>query len=156
MISLGFNKQPATFAGVDRDTLRAVAEADSTMLAIPLVPGMHVEVQRGQRSYWGEGALLGMVVFGVGTGALAAATYEEPEPCTTAECEFFRGGWNWSKGAMFATGFVGGAILGGVAGGLIGKTFETDRWVRIPRDRLRLSVAPRRNGGLALGVSVRF
>ena len=148
--SLGFRPLAATFEGVNGDTLRVLSEADGTALAIPLDSVNQVEVQQGRRSLWGEGAVLGVVVVGVGLGALSAALYEEPEPCTGGLCP----SWEIGKGGMFAFGFVGGALLGGVVGGFIGKLVETDRWEEVPLDRLRVSFAPKRGGfSLAMGVA---
>ncbi len=51
--------------------------------------------------------------------------------------------------------FVIGA-MGGLAGGITGYFIKTDRWEEVPLERLRVSLAPQRDGGFALGFSVRF
>ena len=52
--------------------------------------------------------------------------------------------------------FVIGAI-GGLAGGIIaGNWIKTERWEKVPLERLRVSLAPQRDGRFALGFSVRF
>ena len=45
---------------------------------------------------------------------------------------------------------------GAVVGTLIGSAVKTDRWEEVPLDRLRLQVAPQRDGRFGLGLSVRF
>ena len=50
---------------------------------------------------------------------------------------------------------ITGAIVG-AAGGIVGYFIKTDRWEEIPLERLRVSLAPQRDGGFALGFSVRF
>jgi len=44
----------------------------------------------------------------------------------------------------------------GAAGGIVGYFIKTDRWEEIPLERLRVSLTPQRDGGFALGFSVRF
>ncbi len=53
-------------------------------------------------------------------------------------------------------GSVIGGVLGTAFGGLIGLQIQTDRWEEVPLDRLRVGFAPRQDGSLALGLSVRF
>ena len=149
--SLGFKKLDATFQAMDGDKLRVLTAANGVALGIPLDSVNLLEVQRGRKSRWGEGAALGMTVFGIGSGALFAALYEEPEPCTGGFCP----SWEIGKGGVFAFGFVLGAMLGGTVGGLLGKLVEVDRWEKVPLDRLRVSFAPQRDG-FALGLSVSF
>ena len=47
---------------------------------------------------------------------------------------------------------AGGALLGFIVGAMITGT----RWEEVPLDRLRLQVAPQRDGRFGLGLSVRF
>jgi len=51
--------------------------------------------------------------------------------------------------------FVIGA-MGGLAGGITGYFIKTDSWEEVPLERVRVSLAPQRDGGFALGFSVRF
>ncbi len=60
------------------------------------------------------------------------------------------------RGTYAAVGGVIGGLGGLVAGALIGSAVETDRWVDVPLDRLRVSLGPQRGGGFGLGLSVRF
>ena len=55
---------------------------------------------------------------------------------------------------LMTTGLVGAA--GGIVGVIIGYGIKTDRWEEVPLDQLRVSLAPQRDGGFALGFSVRF
>ena len=45
---------------------------------------------------------------------------------------------------------------GGLVGGTVGYFNKTERWEEIPLDQLRVSLNPQREGGFALGFSVRF
>ena len=54
--------------------------------------------------------------------------------------------------AALGAGFFG--IIGFFAGTIAG--YITDRWEEVPLDRLRVSVAPRRDGRFGLALSVRF
>ena len=46
--------------------------------------------------------------------------------------------------------------IGTVAGGLVGYFIKTERWEEVPLERLRVSLAPQRDGGFALGFSITF
>ncbi len=59
-------------------------------------------------------------------------------------------------GANVAAGGVIGGLGGLVTRAFIGLEIQTDRWVDVPLDRLRVSVGPQRDGRYGLGASVRF
>ncbi len=59
-------------------------------------------------------------------------------------------------GANVAAGGVIGGLGGLVVGALIGSAIETDRWVDVPLDRLRVSLGPQRDSRFGFGASVRF
>jgi hypothetical protein len=133
---LGMSKQPATFQAIRGDTL--VVLADST-LHCPVEFVSELEVYRGRKS----NSLLGAVI-GAGAG-LVWATYRATEECPGPLCEE-----QIALGSMFCAG--GGAIIGS----LIGLAIRTDRWEEVPLSRLRVSLAPQRNGRLGFGLEVRF
>ena len=54
---------------------------------------------------------------------------------------------------MFALIF---GVLGGAAGAIVGHYIKTDLWEEVPIEGLRVSLAPQRDGGFALGFSVGF
>jgi hypothetical protein len=51
-----------------------------------------------------------------------------------------------------ALGMIPGALLDATIGALI----KTDRWEEVPLERLRVSVAPQRDGRFAFGVRIAF
>ena len=55
---------------------------------------------------------------------------------------------------------VRAAVLFGVAGGALGAVIGVivgrERWEEVARDRIRVSVAPQPNAGIALAASIRF
>jgi hypothetical protein len=54
------------------------------------------------------------------------------------------------------TGGIAGGIWGTLLGLGIGLLIRTDRWEEVPLDKLRVSVAPQRDGRFGLGLSVSF
>ena len=45
---------------------------------------------------------------------------------------------------------------GGLVGAIVGSFIKTEQWEEIPLERLHVSLTPQRDGGFALGFSVRF
>ena len=115
-----------------------------------------LEWSKGSKAFGvGRGAIVGAVI-GVPLGVvIGLATYEE---CVVQEVNFIFTNCTFALRQEEAA--VGGAILGGVRGALLGAilggTIKTERWVRVPLDRLRVGIAPQRDGGFALGLSVTF
>ncbi len=136
--------QAATFRALRADTL--VLETTEC----PLASVTRLDVSRGRKSH----ALLGATI-GLAAGALGAVIYcksaDKTEFYDKGECSTFFGNDNLTL--AFAVIYGG---LGGVAGGLVGYLIKTERWEEIPLERLRVSLAPQRDGGFALGFSVRF
>ncbi len=119
---------------------------DDLPVVVPVASITRLEVSRGRRSNWAEGAGIGLLV-GAATGAIIGLA-SDPNcggfaPCFTAE----------SLAAGLAVVFGG---VGGVIGLIIGASTTTERWVEVPLDRLRVSFAPQRDGRFALGLSMRF
>ena len=108
----------------------------------PMASVTSLDVSRGQKSHARLGA-------GIGFAAVALGTVVY---CKTVE---FSGCVPYDSDLTLAFAFIFGA-LGGVAGGITGYFIKTDLWEEVPLERLRLSLAPQREGGFALGVSVRF
>ncbi len=111
-------------------------------MVVPVASITRLEVRRGRKSNWAEGAGIGLLV-GAATGAIIVVASGDCGggfgPCPTA-----------GQGAVFLGG------LGGVIGLIIGASTTTERWVEVPLDRLRVSFAPQRDGRFALGLSMRF
>jgi hypothetical protein len=101
-----------------------------------------LEVSRGQESRVGNGAAVGFIA-GVPAGVFVMLL-----PCVRT-CPHP------------VTGSAGlGALIGGAVGIALGAGIrlakKSDRWEEVPLDALRVSVLPRRGGGLGLGVALRF
>lgn len=62
---------------------------------------------------------------------------------------------DFSVGTAMA-GFVAGGLVGAGIGALIGAPFKSDRWEPVSLDRARMSVMPRLDGGLVLGMVLWF
>ena len=118
--------------------------ADTLVLEItacPLASVTRLDVSRGQKSH----AVVGSLV-GAGAGALVGLAM-----CANTDvCGILSD--NDIKGEVVATSVV----VGGLLGLLVGYLIKTDRWEEVPLERLRVSLAPQRDGGFALGFSVRF
>ncbi len=127
--------QAATFRALRADTL--VLETTEC----PMASVTRLDVSRGQKSHARLGAGIGFAAVALGTVVL----------CSTDECNTIGS----DKDETLAFALIFGA-LGGVAGGITGYFIKTDLWEEVPLERLRLSLAPQREGGFALGVSVRF
>ena len=138
----------------DKGTL-AVLTADSivlrvgepaTQLAVLLASVNRLEVVRGRKSNAATGAGIGLVVGIVAGAVFGYASFEE---CVS----FCIGPGREGVAILVATIFgLGGAVVGT----LIGSAVKTDRWQEVPLDRLRLQVAPQRDGRFGLGLSVSF
>jgi hypothetical protein len=126
----------ATFRALRADTL--VLETTEC----PLDSVTRLDVSGGQKSHARLGA-------GIGFAAVALGTVVY---CKTVE---FSGCVPYDSDLTLAFALIFGA-LGGVAGGIAGYLIKTERWEEIPLERLRVSLAPQRDGGFALGFSVRF
>ena len=120
----------------------------SKRLEVPFASVTRLDVSRGKKNHILTGALVGLLVGG-GVGAIHGSSLgdDDPEPFSiitlTAE----------QKAAAWGIGF--GAV-GLVIGAAIGATKKTDIWKPVPLDRIRVSMAPQRHGGLALSASFEF
>ena len=141
----GLRRQATTVEALRGDTLVLPGEPTASSNSIaplecPLDSMTRLEVSRGRKSHWLSGMGLGLLA-GAGIGALAggfssSCTHEWGSLCT-----------------MVGAGT--GASLGLLTGLTIGALVMTERWERVPLDRVLLSFAPERDG-FALGMSVSF
>ena len=112
---------------------------------VPLTSVTRLDVHRGRTGNWRKGAKIGALVglpAGLAYGVLIHVAY----------CHDFDGDFEcWPLAPL-------GAVAGGLAGALVGGAVGalTDRWEEVPLERLRVSLAPQRDGGFALGFSVRY
>jgi hypothetical protein len=66
------------------------------------------------------------------------------------------GFFTFTAGEKAAFGAIGFGVLGGIIGGIAGAVSTHERWVQIPLDRMRFSIAPQRDGQFALKMVVSF
>jgi hypothetical protein len=129
------------------DTLRA---------SIALSAVRSVEVSRGKRSVVAPACVLGAVAGAVAGAAIADANYRDP--CAGsggiggAACQLA----STSKGEAGAAGALLGGALGALGGLLIAQALSTERWETVPLAGLKVEVARRPGGRLALGASLPF
>jgi hypothetical protein len=128
--------QAATFRALRADTL----VLDTT--ECPLASVTRLDVSRGQKSHTVIGAGIGLAA-----GALGAVIF--CEVVEKGSCELF------DDDIRLEAALITGAIVGAL-GGFVGYLIKSDRWEEVPLERLRVSLAPQRDGGIALGFSVRF
>ncbi len=113
-------------------------------LAIPLASVTRLELSTPGGSRAGRGALIGLALGGFG-GAAAAGT-----ACGNSTL------FEDDAGACAAIGFGVFGASGALVGAIVGSMITGGRWEEVPLDRLRLQVAPQRDGWFGLGLSVRF
>ena len=113
-------------------------------LAIPLASVTRLELSTPGGSRAGRGALIGLALGGIG-GAVGAGA-------ACASSTFFRD----DSGGCAVMGFAVFGASGALLGAIIGAMTTSTRWEEVPLDRLRLQVAPQRDGRFGLGLSVRF
>jgi hypothetical protein len=134
-----------TFVAWKADTLVLQGNGDTLAVSVDLVT--RLDVSRGQTTNWKEGAWTGGLLGGVAGALIGYASYEE---CEGLSC------WDLGPGLPALAGGVIGALGGALVGVLIGSASKTDRWQEVPFDRLRVTLAPQRDGRFAFGLSVRF
>ena len=103
-----------------------------------------IEVVRGRRSRWREGAVIGFVPGAAFMGLLVVALDDCYRDCN-------------KTGGVVGYGLVGGAVTG-TLGALIGLAVKTDRWAPVAttgRPKVALDLAPTK-GGFRANLSIRF
>ena len=103
-----------------------------------------LEVVRGRRSHWREGAAIGFVPGAAFMGVMVVALSD----CYGRDCDL--------AGDVVGYGLAGGAITGAV-GALIGLAVKSDRWAPVAtgRPKMALNLAPTK-GGFRANLSLRF
>ena len=125
-------------------TLRAI-RADTLVLETtecPMASVTRLDVSRGQKSHGRNGAAIGFPA-----GAVLAFAYCQVGDKTG--CEVL------GNDATLGIALIFGGV-GVLVGAIVGHAIKTDRWEEVPLERLRVSLAPQRDGRFALGFSVRF
>lgn len=129
--------------GMQGDTMLLAGDRGDTLL-VPFSAVTRLQVSRGLRRTAREGAGIGAGI-GILAGAWIGANYPKCSDPGEALCR----AWTGLLGAG-----AGGVTVGAV-GALAGLVFRTERWERVPlRDRARVSLVPRSDGGLQLSIAV--
>ena len=142
----GRNLQTGVVVESDAEFLTVSLGSGRSPVRIPLGSIERLEVARGRRMAAKEGALWGGVV-GAVLGGLAAAGIGE------AMCENATNCGTSAEGYLVGIGIFGAAGAG--VGALTGLAFKTDRWVRVPIDRVRVGIKPVPSGA-GVQVSLRW
>ena len=135
--------QEATFRALRADTL--ILETTEC----PLASVTHLDVSRGQKSHARLGTVIGFLT-GALSGAVIGFSLGDDRPLFGEEP------FPFSAENKAAIGFLLGGGGGAIIGWQIGKAVHGEQWEEVPLERLRVSLAPQRDGGFALGFSVRF
>lgn len=139
-------KLTGTIESTSPGTLKLqLREASAAPITLKLAQIDRLEVARGTRRRWPEGAAIGFVpgaLFGGAGGYVLSCDADPPDSC--------------SLGSALAGGLVVGAATAGL-GALIGLAFKADRWVELPtrKPQVELTLLPARSG-LRASVSVQF
>ena len=137
---LDLERYDGTLVAVRGDTLTVGT------VHVPLTSVTRLDVHRGRTGNWRKGAKIGALV-GLPTGLALGVLFQQ---------------WCHSIGDVGDPCWVfvpASAVAVGLAGGLVGAAvgaFKRDRWEEVPLERLSVSLTPQRDGGFALGFSVRF
>ena len=116
---------------------------------VPLTSVTRLDVHRGRAGNWRKSAKIGALVglpAGLALGVVVLKSFlrfGDGSECDGDPC--------W---LLVPSGAVAGGLAGALVGGAVGAL--TDRWEEVPLERLSVSLTPRRDGGFALGFSVRF
>ncbi len=140
--SLGADKLIGTVVPSPADTLMVRPADRMTAVAIPLASMTRLEVRNGQKSHLLLGAAIGFVAGATSLGIGSAVVCNRED----SDCSKYH----------TVTFTVLGGLSGGAAGALMGSLIQTDRWDRVPLERLRVGLAPRRGGGIRIGMAIGF
>jgi hypothetical protein len=130
-------------------------QADAGSLTVPRDSLTRLEVSRGFKRRWVNGAVVGGII-GLAAGTSAAVIegwpFETVQDCADRlpdeqlACNLAFVGWRVALGAAV------GAALGAVAG----SAFKTERWQEVPLDRLRVQPVVMADGRFGVAASLRF
>ena len=130
------------YRSIRDDTLRYELKNPFRRIKIPLEGVRLIEVVQGQKSRWLSGMGSGTVIGAFCGIAIGLAVYDyEPNP--------------WVPNMGPAYGVAIGAPVGLIVGAIIGSFIKDEEWEEVPLDRVRVSIAPQRDG-FAFGLTVNF
>jgi len=144
-LDCGLSGRATEFRALRADTL--VLETTEC----PLASVTRLDMSRGQKSHGRLGAVVGFLT-GALSGAVIGFSLGDDPPFLSREGEPFP----FSAGNKAAIGFLLGGGVGAIIGAQIGKAVHGEQWEEVPLERLRVSLAPQRDGRFALGFSVSF
>ena len=143
----GLEKSVGTCLALSNGSMQFLPQSGPSPRTIPVTAMTRLQVSRGRKSHIVGGAVLGGL-----TGAVVGGTVVILG--TQLGCETTGGcSVDWGEGGRWIALF---SVIGVAFGGGIGALVKTDRWEEVPLDRLRVSLAPQRDGRFALGVYVAF
>lgn len=125
------------------DRLTLLVDGESAARTVSLSEVRELEVSRGVRSHAGTGFAIGAAAGGT-LGLLAGLALSGSDGFLQADAG------DVAKGTMVL------GMLGGLVGTAIGASSKSDRWESVDPASVRLGLAPGPDGGLALGLRVRF
>ena len=132
------------------DSIVLTVGKSESQRAVPLTSVSSLKVWR-HRSSVGQRAGLGTAV-GLGLGALVGYTMGEDCPSSSS----WRDGICIGRETTTLILGMGGAIVGLLAGIVVGVADNGGEWEGVRLDPLRVSLGPQRDGRFGLGASVRF
>ena len=141
--------------GIHADSLLLVqTERTDSVTTVPLRDITHLEISRGRRTHKSHDALIGFLI-GAPVGALFGYLDGDDPPSTvgflSAETTYL----HMTAAEKAVAGGVGLGLVGALIGAIVGSPV-TDDWVGVPLDRLSVSVAPGRWGGIRLSMTANF
>ncbi len=157
---LGARQVVGTVVELRGDSLVFAPQSGHDLISVSLESLQHLEVSQS-RSSVGTSILkhagIGLLVGATG-GALAGPLVLSPA------CDVFKKDLDTelkclsdlADGAIRVRAAVLFGVAGGALGAVIGAIVGRERWEEVARNRIRVSVAPQPNAGIALAVSVRF
>ena len=139
-LDCGLSGRATEFRALRADTL----VLDTT--ECPLASVTHLDVSRGQKSHGSLGAGIGVAAGALWGVALCRRNANAGHHCGVPGSD--------ADLTLLVVGVLGAG--GGLVGAIVGSFIKTEQWEEIPLERLHVSLTPQRDGGFALGFSVRF
>ena len=134
----GRSRESGVVVRTDADSLTVSLGRGQPPVRIPLASVERLEVARGRRTTAREGALVGGLAGGV-LGGLVAGGITKTLCEIGSDCRV-----ETAQASLVGAGLFGAA--GAAAGALIGLAMKTDRWERLPVDRVRVGIRPAPSG----------
>lgn len=130
------------------NTIELKAEGSHQFFTVPLTSVEKLEISRGRKrgSSAGRGALTGIFIGGLSGALLGLASGDDPPE------QWFA----FSAEEKALMGALGLGSTGGLVGALLGYLAAGENWVEVPRESMRLDVAPLHGTGVGLSLELAF